>query len=249
MTNVNDVIALKQSCFFQHFHQVSPEKHQCRMTGKEPEPNECCDTLSNYKLQHYYNTAITIIKHSHLAHKSAGPVYLSAADAKSDASSFIPISAHIPITLQMWLWVRLKVPDLSKCAGDEVDVTAVSVGQGPAGCVCSWQWPVFNIYLNRNAISWLMWLDPIWQWSLSLVFLPSVILLPSRDLKGLKITAPRYTYITFLSLSLSHTFWKHVINEAFSLHNKSKCALICYMGFDLWPHLSEKSTRFWVSTR
>lgn len=104
--------------------------------------------------------------------------------------------------------------------------------KAPAGCACSWQRPVFNIYFNRNAISWLMWLDPIWQWSLSPVFLPSVILLPSRDLKGLKITAPRYTFITFLSL----TFWKHVINEAFPPHKKWKRALMCSTGFDLWPH-------------
>lgn len=44
--------------------------------------------------------------------------------------------AHLAITLQMWSRVTLKVPDLAKCACDEVDVTAVSVGQGPAGCVC-----------------------------------------------------------------------------------------------------------------
>lgn len=154
------------------------------------------------------------------------------------SSSFNPSSAHLAITLQMWSWVTLKVPDLSKCACDEVDVTAVSVGQGPAGCVCWWQRPVFNIYLNRNAISSLMWLDPIWQWSLSPVFLPSVILIPPRDLKGLKITAPRFIYIMFyinklVRVDLEFEIWD--INEAKS--KRSKSAYWCVPQALIFDHI------------
>lgn len=123
----------------------------------------------------YCHDAIAIIEYWHVAHESSQHCLLynlPAVDVKSEVVSFNPISAHIPITLQMWTQVTLKVQNLSKYTCDEVDMTAVSVGQGLVNWVCWWQRPVFNIYLNRNAISSLNWLDQVWQWSP--VFLPCV---------------------------------------------------------------------------